>query len=65
MINLNRKHTEAVEKSARAERRTADAEETIARHLGDFIRDVKAPVESKPSRPCKNVTPSKNQPPRR
>ncbi len=65
MLNFNRRATEAREKMARAEKRAADAEETIARHLGDFLRDEEAPTEGTPVRPCKNVTPPKKEPPRR
>ena len=63
MLNLNRRATEAREKSARAEKRSADAEEIIARHLGDFLRNEDGPGEGKPMRPGKNVTPPRNQPP--
>jgi hypothetical protein len=65
MFNLNRRHTEALEKTARAEERAAKAEETIARHLGEFLHDKGLPGDSKPTRPLKNVTPPKNQTPRR
>jgi hypothetical protein len=65
MFNLNRRHTEAVEKSARAEKRLADAEETIARHLGDFLRDTDVVGESKPAPQAKRATPPKNKPPRK
>lgn len=65
MLNLNRRATEAREKAARAEKRVADAEETIARHLGDFLRDEEPQAEDKVARPSKNATPSKTQPPRR
>lgn len=65
MFNLNRRHTEAVEKSARAEKRLADAEETIAQHLGDFLRDTESVGESKPAPEAKNATPPKNKPPRK
>lgn len=65
MFNLNRRHTEAVEKSARAEKRLADAEETIARHLGEFLRDTDVVGESKPAPQAKSATPPKNKPPRK
>jgi hypothetical protein len=65
MFTLNRRHTEALEKSARAEKRSADAEEIIARNLGDFLRSEESPAETKSKRPCKNVTPPKSQPRRR
>ena len=65
MFNLNRRHTEAVEKSARAEKRLADAEETIAQHLGDFLRDTDFVGESKPAPQPKSATPPKTKPPRK
>lgn len=37
MFNLNRRHTEALEKTADAKKRLAAAEETIARDLGAFL----------------------------
>jgi hypothetical protein len=61
MRNLNRRHTEALEKIARAEERIADAEETIARNLGDYLRDKDA-EETKPAAAAKKATPSKNPP---
>ena len=64
MLNLNRKHTEALESSARAKKRLADAEETIARHLGDFISDEVAP-EDKPAAPSKKAVPPANQRPKK
>ncbi len=39
MFNTNRRHTEALEKSARALKRLAAAEETIAKNLGEFLRE--------------------------
>ena len=63
MFNLNRRHTEALEKSARAEKRLADAEETIAQHLGDFLRDTDVVGESKAAPQSKSVTPPKDKPP--
>lgn len=65
MFNLNRRHTEALEKSARAEKRLSDAEETIARHLGDFLHDTDVIGESKPAPQSKNPTPPKTKPPRK
>lgn len=65
MFNLNRRHTEALEKSARAEKRLADAEETMARHLGAYLRDTDVLGESKPTKPDQNVLPPKSQPPRK
>jgi hypothetical protein len=61
MLNLNRRHTEALEKTARAKKRLADAEETIARHLGDYLRDEGA-EETKPAAGVKKATPPKNPP---
>ncbi len=37
MFNLNRRHTEALEKTADAKKRLAAAEEVIARDLGAFL----------------------------
>jgi hypothetical protein len=37
MFNLNRRHTEAMEKTAAAKKRLAAAEEAIARDLGAFL----------------------------
>jgi phosphatidylserine decarboxylase len=65
MTKLNRRYTQALEKSASAEKRLANAEETIARNLKDFFRDEESPEEVTPARPCKNGTPPKNQPSRR
>jgi hypothetical protein len=65
MFNLNRRHTEALEQSARAKKRIADAEESIARDLGAFLRDDDASEEAPPPLPPKIPTPSKNQPPKK
>jgi len=65
MFNLNRRHTEAVEKSARAKKRLADAEESIARDLGAFLRDDDEPDETPPPLPPKSATPPKTQPPKK
>ena len=64
MLNLNRRHTEALEKTVRAKKRLADAEETIARHLGDYLRDEDT-EDSKPARNVEKTPPSKNSPPKR
>lgn len=61
MLNLNRRHTEALEKIARTEERLADAEETIARHLGDFLRDEEAD-RTKPAHPSKKAAQKKSPP---
>jgi len=63
-LNLNRRATEALEKSARAEKRLAEAEETIARHIGEFLRDEFL-RKSEPQRPSRNVAPPKNLSPRK
>ncbi len=65
MFNLNRRHTEALEKSAHAKKRIADAEESIARNLGAFLRDEDASEEAPPSLPPKIPTPPKNQSPKK
>jgi hypothetical protein len=65
MTNLNRRYTQALEKSASAEKRLANAEETIARNLKDFLRDEESPEEIICARPGKTGTPSKIQPSRR
>lgn len=61
MFTTNRRHTEALEKSARALKRIAAAEETIARNLGAFLRDDDATEETPPPLPPKIQTPPKNQ----
>jgi hypothetical protein len=48
MFNTNRRHTEALEKSARALKRLAAAEETIAKNLGEFLRDDEAESDPPP-----------------
>jgi hypothetical protein len=40
MQNPNRKYTKALEKSALAKERLADAEQTIAEHLEEFLDDI-------------------------
>ena len=64
MLNLNRRHTEALEKTARAKKRIADAEETIARHLGDYLRDEDT-EEAKPAADAKKAPPPENPPPKK
>ena len=61
MFTTNRRHTEALEKSARALKRIAAAEETIARNLGAFLRDGEEPEETPPPLPPKVTTPPKNK----
>jgi|GEM_PF-3647794 len=61
MPNLGHRLTKASEESAQATRRIAAAEGKIARTLIDMVRDD----EAHPSRPMKNATPPKHQPPRR
>jgi len=61
MFPTNRRHTEALEKSARALKRIAAAEETIARNLGAFLRGDDAPEGTPPPPPPKIPTPSKSQ----
>jgi hypothetical protein len=65
MFTTNRRHTEALEKSARALKRIAAAEETIARNIGAFLRDDNEPDETPPPLPPKVATPPKTQPPRK
>jgi hypothetical protein len=62
MFNLNRRHTEALEKSARAKKRLADAEESIARNLGAFLSDSDVESAPPPPLPKKDVSPRNNQP---
>jgi hypothetical protein len=65
MFNLNRRHTEALEKTARAKKRLASAEETIAHNIEAFLSGgneksevtppllppkLKIPAKAKPSR---------------
>jgi hypothetical protein len=47
MFNLNRRHTEALEKAAAAKKRLASAEEAIARDLGAFLEGDEAINEIK------------------
>jgi len=65
MFNLNRRLTEAVEKSARAKKRIADAEESIAENLGAFLRDEEDSESTPPPLPPNIKTPPKNHPPRK
>jgi uncharacterized membrane protein YccC len=65
MTNLNRRYTQALEKSASAEKRLANAEETIARNLKDFLRDEQSQKDATPARRGSSATPPKNQPFRR
>jgi hypothetical protein len=65
MFTTNRRHTEALEKSARALKRIAAAEETIARNIGAFLRDDDELDETPPPLPPKGKTPPKTQPPKK
>lgn len=65
MKSLNRRYTEALEKTAQAEKRAAKAEETIARHLATFLGDVDEEAPSAPARPSSGTTPPKKQPPKK
>lgn len=62
MFNTNRRHTEALEKSARALKRIAAAEETIARNIGDLLRDDDEPAAVPPPVPNQGDTSPKKQP---
>lgn len=62
MFTHNRRHTEALEKSARALKRLATAEETIARNIGELLRDDDDEGEAPPPLPKQGVTPPKKQP---
>jgi hypothetical protein len=64
MFNTNRRHTEALEKSARALKRLAAAEETIARNIGELLREDDDDA-TPPPLPKQGATPSKNQPPKK
>ncbi len=64
MFNLNRKYTAAMKQMAAETERLATAEEEIAGHLKEILRSDER-REDPSSRPIKNVTPPKNQPPRR
>jgi len=64
MFNLNRKYTTALKQMAKDTERLATAEEEIAGHLKAILRADER-RETPPTRPCKNVTPPKNQSPRR
>lgn len=67
MFNTNRRHTEALEKSARALKRLAAAEETIARNIGELLRDDDDDdtAATPPSLPKQGATPPKNPPPKK
>lgn len=65
MFTTNRRHTEALEKSARALKRIAAAEETIARNLGAFMRDGEEPEKAPPPLPSKIPAPPKKQSPKK
>ena len=65
MFNLNRRHTEALEKSARAKKRIAYADESIARNLGAFLRDEDASEEAPLPIPPKIPTHPKKQSPKK
>lgn len=54
MLNLNRRYAAALEKSAKADERLANAEESIASSLRDILHGKDTQSNS---RPCKNVTP--------
>jgi hypothetical protein len=53
MLNLNRRYAAALEKSAKADERLANAEESIASSLRDILHGKDTQSNS---RPCKNVT---------
>ncbi len=65
MFHTNRRHTEALEKSARALKRLADAEDVIAKNIGELLRDD----DDVPSRPPpilkSGAVAPKSQPPRK
>jgi hypothetical protein len=65
MFNTNRRHTEALEKSARALKRIAAAEETIARNLGAFLEDDDTPPATPPPLPPNIPTAPKTQSPKK
>jgi len=58
MLNLNRRYASALEKSAKADERLANAEESMARNLREILGDdLQAPSHS-----IKNVTPENSKP---
>jgi hypothetical protein len=65
MFNLNRRHTEAIEKSARAKKRLADAEESIARNLGAFLSADDESEETPPPLPKKSAPSPRTEPPKK
>lgn len=66
MFNTNRRHTEARERSARALKRLADAEDVIAQNIGELLRDD---CDDEPAVPPPIPKPGavapKSQPPRK
>jgi hypothetical protein len=64
MFNPNYKYTAALKQMAAETERLATAEEEIAGHLKEILRAGER-RETPTARPCKNVTPPTNQPPRR
>lgn len=65
MLNLNRRYAAALEKSAKAEERLARAEESIAQSLHELLGNNSTQHGPNEKRPCKNVTPGKQNPQRR
>jgi len=62
MFNSNRRHTEALEKSARALKRLAAAEEIIARNIGEILRDDDDSPTTPPPLPKQGAMPTKTRP---
>ncbi len=66
MFNTNRRHTEANERSARALKRLADAEDVIAKNIGELLRDDCDDGPPKPPPiPRPGAVAPKSQPPRK
>ncbi len=63
MFPFNRRHTEALERLAKAKERLANAEEIIAKNIGAILRDDEND-ETPPPLPKKPSTARKPQPPK-
>ena len=65
MQNLNRRITEAAEKTAQAQTRIAASKEKLVRNFGEFMRICDGADATAPEPVRKNDTPPKSQPPRK
>lgn len=65
MFNTNRRHTEARERSARALKRLAEAEDVIAQNIGELLRDDGDDVPTVQPIPKPGAMAPKSPPPRK